>query len=77
MGFFPVPPFNPKGPSTLFRVRGSLLRVDLLTTAAGRARPSPVFLPRWNAAAMPLRYLDYLLEEPVRAASQAFRSEGA
>jgi len=26
---------------------------------------------------MPLRYFDYLLEEPVRAASQAFRSEGA
>ena len=68
MGFFPVPPFNPKDPSTSFRIRGSLLRVDLLTTAAGRAGASPVFLPRWNAAAMPLRYLDYLLEEPVRGA---------
>ncbi len=68
MGFFPVPPFNPKQPSTSFRVRGSLLRVDLLTVARGGGEAVPLFLPQWNAAAMPLRYLDYLLEEPVRAA---------
>ncbi|MEW6487498.1 MAG: GSU2403 family nucleotidyltransferase fold protein [Thermodesulfobacteriota bacterium] len=70
MGFLPVPPFNPRDPSTSFRVRKSLLRVDLLTPARGQdaSGGGAVFLPQWNAAATPLRYLDYLLEEPVRAA---------
>lgn len=70
MGFLPVPPFSPKDPSTSFRVRKNLLRVDLLTPARSRASSGggPVFLRQWNAAATPLRYLDYLLETPVRAA---------
>jgi len=31
MGFLPVPPLNPKNPSTSFKVRGKPLRVDILT----------------------------------------------
>lgn len=67
MGFVPVPPLDPKQPSTSFKVRGQALRVDLLCP---HRRPGheaqPVFLPRFNAAAQPLDFLDYLLEAPER-----------
>jgi hypothetical protein len=66
MGFLPVPPLNPKLPSTSFKVRGQALRVDLLCPRRG-AEESPVFIPRFNAAAQPLDYLDLLLESPERA----------
>lgn len=67
MGFLPVPPLDPRHPSTSFKVRGQALRVDLLCPArAPDARP--VFIRRWNAAAQPLVFLDYLLEAPERAA---------
>lgn len=62
MGFLPVPGFSPRAPSTSFRVRGQPLRVDLVTPARGSA-PAPVAIPRLNAAAAPLRFLDYLLED--------------
>lgn len=67
MGFLPVPGLDPKSPSTSFKVRGQSLRVDLLTPAA-RTRSRPVNVPRFGAAAQPLRFLDYLIESPVRAA---------
>ena len=66
MGFLPVPPLDPKQPSTSFKVRGQALRVDLLCPKRGAA-DSPVFIPRFGAAAQPLAYLDYLLETPERA----------
>lgn len=66
-GFLPVPGLSPKDPATSFRVRGKPLRVDLLTPARRGAR-GPVFIPRFGAAAEPLRYLDYLLEDPQNAA---------
>ncbi len=61
MGFHPVPPLNPKHPSTSFKVRGKELRVDLLTPARGGAT-KPVHFSALNAAATPLPFLDYLLE---------------
>jgi hypothetical protein len=67
MGFLPVPQLNPRHPSTAFKVRGSALRVDLLTPGRGIQR-APILIPRLHAAAQPLPYLDYLLSEPVRAA---------
>ena len=66
MGFLPVPPLDPRQPSTLFKVRGAGLRVDLLTTASGRHKTGPVSIPRLRAAAQPLPFLDFLLERPVR-----------
>jgi hypothetical protein len=68
MGFLPVPPLNLKDPSTSFGMRRGVLRVDLLTVARRANETTPVFLPQLNASAMPLRFLDYLIEEPVRAA---------
>jgi hypothetical protein len=68
MGFLPVPPLNPKNPSTSFKVRGQPLRVDLLTPARSRNDSKPVFIPRFNAAAQPLPFLDFLIQDPERGA---------
>lgn len=68
MGFVPVPPLDLKQPSTSFKVRGQALRVDLLCPKRGRGTEvGPVFLPRFNAAAQPLEYLEYLLDAPENA----------
>lgn len=67
MGFVPVPPLDPKQPSTSFKVRGQSLRVDLLCPKRRPGREThPVFLPQFNAAAQPLDYLEYLLDSPER-----------
>jgi hypothetical protein len=66
MGFLPVPPLDPKHPSTSFKIRGQALRVDLLCPKRSEA-DDPIFIRRFGAAAQPLAYLDYLLAEPERA----------
>jgi hypothetical protein len=63
MGFLPVPPLNPKNPSTSFRVRGKPLRVDILTPEINANDQNPVFISRFNVAAQPVRFLDYLIEK--------------
>lgn len=68
MGFLPVPGLSPRDPSTSFKVRGRALRVDLLTPQSRGAR-KPVMIPRFAAAAQPLPYLDYLIEETLSAAA--------
>jgi hypothetical protein len=68
MGFLPVPTLDPKHPSTSFKVRGKAVRVDFLTTAARRNMTGPVYLPRLRTAALPIRYMDYLIEKPIHAA---------
>lgn len=67
MGFFPVPRLSNKEPSTSYAIRGKTLRIDLVTPMKGE-RHGPVPIPRFNAAAQPLKYLDYLVEDPVSAA---------
>ncbi len=66
MGFFPVPRLSRNEPSTSYAIRGKTLRVDLLTPAA-KGAAAPVFIRRLNAAATPLKYLDYLIENPIHA----------
>lgn len=66
MGFFPVPRLSHKEPSTSYAIRGKTLRIDLLTPMK-HGETMPVFIRRLNAAAHPLKYLDYLLEEPINA----------
>jgi len=63
MGFLPVPPLNPKNPSTSFKVRGKALRVDILTPQR-KEESGPVSIPVLNTAAQPMRFLDYLIENP-------------
>jgi hypothetical protein len=67
MGFLPVPGLSPREPSTSFKVRGRALRVDLLTPQV-RGKSGPVTIARFAAAAEPLPYLEYVLEEPQPAA---------
>lgn len=67
MGFFPVPRLSNKEPSTSYAIRGKTLRIDLLTPTA-RKQAAPIFIRRLNAAAQPLRFLDYLIGNPVPSA---------
>jgi hypothetical protein len=67
MGFIPVPTLDPRSPSTSFRVRGQELRVDLLVPLTGKPSSRPVYIPALNAMGQPLRFLDYLLIDPVPA----------
>lgn len=69
MGFFPVPPFNRRHPSVSFSVRGHSLRVDILTSSRKPEDSDPVIIERFNTAAQPLMFLDYLIENPVKAAA--------
>jgi hypothetical protein len=66
MGFLPVPPLDPRSPSTSYFIRGHELRVDLLTPLVGRAE-APPFVPAFGAPASPVRHLDFLLVESIVA----------
>lgn len=67
--FVAVPPFDPRAPSTSFRVRGRDLRVDFLTPARkGGAASHPVLLPHLGVAAQPLEGLAFLIAEHVQSA---------
>lgn len=68
MGFLPVPQLDPRKPSTSFKVRGKGLRVDLLTPLRGKRPQGPIGIPRLNAVAQPLPFLDFLITRPVRGA---------
>lgn len=65
MGFIPVPGLDPRHPSTSFKVRGESLRVDFL--APGK-EGAPVRLPSLATTAQALPYMDYLIENPEKAA---------
>lgn len=61
MAFFPVPSLDPGSPSTSFKVRGSALRVDVLTPArTTKEQYKSISVPRFRTAAQALKYLDYL-----------------
>ena len=67
MGFLPVPGLDPNSPHTSYSVRGQKLRVDLLTTASRRGPFTPIRIPRFQAAALPMLFMDYLLEGNIHA----------
>lgn len=54
---------DPTSPATSFSVRGTEVTVDLLTPMVGKESRTPVPIPALGAAAQPLRFLDYLIEE--------------
>jgi hypothetical protein len=43
------------------------LRVDFLVPNQGADEDEPLYLPALNTAAEPLRFLDFLIYEPVKA----------
>ena len=65
MGFLPVPGLDPRHASASFKVRGQSLRVDFLAPGKPGA---PVLLPSLSTSAQPLPFLDYLIENPEKAA---------
>lgn len=67
LGFLPVPALDPRLPSTSFKIRGRDLRVDFLTPMIGPESSKPVFLPALGVSAHPLRFLHYLIKDPVQA----------
>jgi hypothetical protein len=67
LNLHPVPPLDRKQPSTSFKVRGRDLRVDFLTPMTGRESSKAAFLPAFGLSAKPLRFLDYLIKDPIQA----------
>jgi hypothetical protein len=67
LGFFPVPSLDTRQPSTSFKVRGREMRVDFLTPLTGAESTEPIFLPSLGVSDHPLRFLDFLIEQPAQA----------
>lgn len=65
---YEIPGLDYRKPSTSFEVRGTKLYIDFLTPLVGRHSDKPVLLPSLRMCAHPLRFLDYLIEEPAHAA---------
>ena len=68
MGFLPIPQLDPRHASTSFKVRGKPLRLDLLTPGR-EAEEEPLFIPRFRAAAAPVKYLSLVMEDAQPAAA--------
>ncbi len=62
MGFIPTPQFDPRHPSTSYRIRGKSLSLDLITPGTDQD-VSPIMIPRFNAAAAPIKYLSLLMTD--------------
>jgi hypothetical protein len=60
---------DPTAPATTLQVRGTDIQVDVLTPLIGKDREKPIEIPALGTAAMPLRFLDYLIEETLPAAA--------
>ena len=67
LGFFEVPALDKKSASTSYKIRGKELIVDLLTPLIGADTSKPVYLPGLKTYASPMRFLDYLIKDPVKA----------
>lgn len=63
-----IPGFDPKSPSTSFSSRGSEVRLDMLTPLVGKPTEKPVELASLGVHALPMRFLDYLIEQTAPAA---------
>lgn len=67
LGFLEIPALNRKSPSTSYKIRDSELKVDLLTPLFGRDSSKPIYMNTLKLFASPLKYLDYLIKDPVKA----------
>ena len=67
-GVLAVPALDSRQPSTRFSLRNRRLTVSLLTPMRGKPAGKPVLLKGLNAAAEPVRFLDYLIEDSQPAA---------
>jgi len=67
LGFFEVPALDRKSPSTSYKIRGKEIQVDILTPLRGPQTSKPVYMNALKSYASPVRSLDYLLKDPVKA----------
>lgn len=67
-GVIAVPALNSRDASTKFRLRNRDLTISLLTPELGKPSSGPVLIKGLNAAAEPVRFLDYLLVDTQLAA---------
>jgi hypothetical protein len=67
LDFFEVPALDRNAASTSYKIRGKELKVDLLTPLSGPETSKPVYIPALKTYATPLRFLDYLIKDPVKA----------
>ena len=66
-GFQPIPGLDSRRASASFSVRSLDLRVDFLVPVRGRDPEGPVLVPALGLSATPVRFLEYLIESPIRA----------
>jgi len=66
-GLLEVPMFDPKSPATSFKIRGGEFRVDLITPREGKPQGEAKYVLAVNGHARPLVFIDYLMEETVKA----------
>lgn len=68
LGFEPARQLDTADPPVLYVVPRTLYRVDVLTPLLGRIQHVPIHLASMGCHAAPLRFLDYLIDEPELAA---------
>ncbi|MEN8163882.1 MAG: GSU2403 family nucleotidyltransferase fold protein [Acidobacteriota bacterium] len=66
LGIQPIPALDPRLPSTSYSIRSRDLRVDFLVPARSSQKSKTVFLPAFGLSATPLRFLEFLVESPIR-----------
>lgn len=67
MGFSPMNEFNPAFFGTRFKAGTGEFKVEFLTPLLGKEVDSPGKIRQLAVPAIPLRFLDYLIEDPVPA----------
>ncbi|HIP06445.1 MAG TPA: hypothetical protein EYG66_01055 [Mariprofundaceae bacterium] len=67
IGFRPIPQLNHKHAPTNFKHKNGM-KIDFLTPMRGKPNTTPVLLNGTDIHAEPLRFLDYLIQEPQQAA---------
>lgn len=68
LGFLEIPAINRKEPSTSYMIRDSEIKVDLLTPLIGGPNTSkPIYMQSLKSYAFPLRFLNYLIKDPIDA----------
>ena len=66
--FLAIPDLDPRTPTTSWRSADHEFRVDVLAPMVGPESEKPIRLTRLGTYATPLRFLDFLLEDTLRAA---------
>lgn len=73
LGFFEVPAIKRKSPSTSYKIRGKEIKVDILTPLTGRETSEPIYMTALKTYASPMRFLDYIIKDPIEAVIVAGR----